>query len=132
MVTKINGWIGVSFDRTLATYDSWKGPAVCGAPIPATIDRVKAWLADGRDVRIFTPRIAPFATVIRNEKDLELLAVKGEKELAAVQSVLAIRAWSNKHLGRYLPVTNVIDYGFSCLYSADVVAIKPNTGEEVH
>ena len=130
IITKTNGWIGVDFDRTLAVFDKWRGPAHCGAPIQPMLERVKAWLAEGREVRIFTQRLAPFATIIRTEKDLEALTIKEERELAAVQSVLAIRAWSYKHLGRYLPITNVIDFSFNCLYSTDVVAIKPNTGEE--
>lgn len=50
------GWIGVDLDGTLAHYDGWKGPEHIGAPIPAMVERVKAWLAEGKEVRISTAR----------------------------------------------------------------------------
>ena len=53
------GWIGVDLDGTLAEYNGWQGPANIGAPIPAMVERVKAWLEEGRDVRIFTARVGP-------------------------------------------------------------------------
>jgi len=53
-----NGWIGVDLDGTLAYYDEWRGLYHIGEPIPAMVDRVKRWLAEGRDVRIFTARVS--------------------------------------------------------------------------
>jgi hypothetical protein len=51
------GWIGVDLDGTLAYYDHWRGAEHIGEPIPAMLERVKRWLADGKDVRIFTARV---------------------------------------------------------------------------
>ena len=45
------GWIGVDLDGTLAYYDYWRGPEHIGEPIPAMLERVQRWLAEGKDVR---------------------------------------------------------------------------------
>lgn len=50
----LGGWIGVDLDGTLAEYTGWHGPGHIGPPIPKMLDRVKNWLAEGVDVRIFT------------------------------------------------------------------------------
>lgn len=51
-----NGWIGVDLDGTLAYYDEWRGVEHIGAPIPAMMERVRQWLSEGIEVRIFTAR----------------------------------------------------------------------------
>ena len=43
-----NGWIGVDLDGTLAHYEGWKGIEHIGAPVPAMLERVKNWLAEGK------------------------------------------------------------------------------------
>ena len=53
------GWIGVDLDGTLARYDGWKGPEHIGEPLMPMVERVKAWLAEGREVRIMTARVSP-------------------------------------------------------------------------
>ncbi len=52
------GWYGVDLDGTLAHYDGWMGPTEIGPPISKMVHRVRRWLAEGRDVRIFTARVA--------------------------------------------------------------------------
>lgn len=44
--------IAVDFDRTLATHDHYDGPNRFGAPIPLMVERVKKWLAEGKEVRL--------------------------------------------------------------------------------
>lgn len=51
-------WIGVDFDGTLAYYDKWVAWNVLGKPIPLMLVRVKAWVAAGQQVKIFTARAA--------------------------------------------------------------------------
>ena len=51
------GWIGVDLDGTLAEYLGWQGMGHIGEPIAPMVERVKAWLAEGKDVRIFTARV---------------------------------------------------------------------------
>jgi hypothetical protein len=52
------GWIGVDLDGTLAQYGKWAGIYYIGKPIPLMMARVKKWLAQGKDIRIFTARVA--------------------------------------------------------------------------
>jgi GGDEF domain-containing protein/2'-5' RNA ligase len=103
-------WIGVDLDGTLAHYDGFKGQENIGRPVPAMVDRVKALLADGRDVRIFTARVS-------------------EDPGGLARS--AIEAWSREHLGRALPVTDVKDDHMERLYDDRAVAVERNTGQIV-
>jgi hypothetical protein len=108
------GWIGVDLDGTLAEYTGWKGPGQIGKPVPAMVERVKRWLADGRDVRIMTARVS----------GVVVSTVNSERE--------AIRAWCQQHLGRELPVTNVKDHAMEELWDDRAVEVRRNTGEPVN
>ena len=55
-MTEQAGWIGVDLDGTLAHYNGWVDETHIGEPIQGMADRVRGWLADGIDVRIFTAR----------------------------------------------------------------------------
>src|SRR5262249_13685826 len=103
--------IGVDLDGTLATYDTWKGVAHIGDPVPAMLARVKAWLAEGVDVRIFTARVsAPEERVI---------------------ATLAIADWCEMHGLPRLPVTNAKDFAMIELWDDRAVQVEPNTGKRV-
>ena len=52
------GALAVDLDGTLAHYDEWKGIEHIGDPIPSVLARVKQALAEGREVVIFTARLA--------------------------------------------------------------------------
>lgn len=106
----MSGWIGVDLDATLARYDGWKGGVHIGEPIPTMVNRVKGWLEEGRDVRIFTARIS------------------GPDANAQVH---AIRAWSATHLGRELPITNVKDMQMDELWDDRAVQVEKNTGRPI-
>lgn len=104
------GWIGVDLDGTLAHYEGWKGETHIGQPIPAMVERVRQWLAEGREVRIFTARISdPRPAVNRAIAD-------------------AIGAWCRQHIGVVLLVTNVKDYAMVELWDDRAVQVVPNTG----
>tara|TARA_Y100000310_G_C20517876_1_gene732138 strand:+ start:262 stop:1047 length:786 start_codon:yes stop_codon:yes gene_type:complete len=51
-----NTWIGVDLDGTLAEYDEWVSIDHIGKPIQPMLDRVKSWLQEGKEVRLFTAR----------------------------------------------------------------------------
>lgn len=51
------GWIGVDLDGTMFTYTTWVGWNVFGQPIKPMIERIKAWLEAGIEVRIVTARV---------------------------------------------------------------------------
>lgn len=108
----VGEWIGVDFDRTLCVYDEWKGLRHCGAPIKPMVRRVKKWLAEGRDVRIFTARI----TGPRHGVSIE-------------ETIQVIQDWCEKHVGARLPVTNVKDVGMIELWDDKAVQVVPNTGK---
>lgn len=103
----MSGWIGVDLDGTLAEYHGWQGIEHIGKPVPAMVERVKNWLAEGREVRIFTARVFTG----------DLLAIK------------AIEAWCQEHIGTVLKVTSVKDFGMIELWDDRAVRVVPNTGE---
>ena len=114
----MQGWIGVDLDGTLAYFDEWRGPDHIGAPIPRMLERVKKWLAEGRDIRIFTARCIPTPTDEFGTNDL-----KHTREV--------IEAWCFKHLGRVLPITGSKDYGMIELWDDRCRQVVPNTGVAV-
>jgi hypothetical protein len=108
----MSGWIGVDLDGTLAEYDHWRGEAHIGVPVPAMVERVKKWLADGVEVRIFTARVH---------------ADGGDaRDVTTVRRY--IEMWCREHIGTLLPVTNVKDYGMVELWDDRAVQVVPNTG----
>jgi hypothetical protein len=100
------GWIGVDLDKTLAEYTGWKGVNHIGEPIPAMLERVKAWLEQGEDVRIFTARVCEHSPKV----------------------VAAIENWCKQHIGRVIPITNCKDYDMRELWDDRAVAVEANTG----
>lgn len=116
------GWIGVDLDGTLAFYDHWRGPDHIGEPIPAMLARVKGWLAEGRDVRIFTARVDG-GTVA-----LSMGNSDGEQCRDIERVADFIRAWCRKHVGCELPITCQKDYGMIELWDDRCVQVIPNTG----
>jgi len=104
------GWIGVDLDGTLAEYDHWRGAGHIGAPVPVMVERVKAWLGEGREVRIFTARISTRSIDER------------------VRVFGAIEAWCREHVGQVLPVTCIKDFAMIELWDDRAVTVEVNTG----
>ena len=104
------GWIGVDLDGTLAFYDGWKDATRIGLPIPKMMARVRAWIDEGRKVKIVTARVAPG---------------KGDEQ----QCRDAIAAWLDKHGLAALEVTHAKDHKIIELWDDRVVQVIPNTGE---
>lgn len=113
-----SGWIGVDLDGTLAVYGGWKPlisnnearrQGLIGEPVPAMLDRVKKWVAEGTEVRIFTARICD-----------------GDPE-----TVRQIEDWSETHVGARLKVTNVKDYAMVELWDDRAIQVEKNTGRRV-
>lgn len=103
------GWIAVDLDSTLAVYEGWHGIDHIGDPVPAMVARVKAWLDEGKDVRIFTARVSRHgfeSTMARN----------------------VIEQWCKEHIGRILPVTHEKDFGMIELWDDRCRQVEPNTG----
>lgn len=109
------GWIGVDLDGTLAEYVRWQGVEYIGEPIPLMVDRVKKWLEDGKDVRIFTVRVH------KNQDAKKIASAK-----------YWIESWCMKHIGQMLPVTNEKDYGMIELWDDRCIQVIPNTGKRAN
>lgn len=105
-------WIGVDLDGTLAAdtgrqlWDSEGRPRI-GAPVPEMVARVKAWLAKGFTVKIFTARAS-----------------------SGVQ-VAAIRQWLARRGLPDLEVTNVKDFNMVMLWDDRCVQVERNSGRPV-
>lgn len=110
---KIDEWVGVDLDGTLAHYVSWVHHAEIGAPIMPMVTRVKRWLAQGHKVKIFTARMSVEDPAIR-------------AEIAA-----AIRLWTTQHLGQPLEATCVKDLGMIELWDDRAVQVRMNVGTPI-
>lgn len=115
-MSKGRGWIGVDLDGTLARYDGWQGEDHIGEPLQPMIDQVKAWRAQGREVRIFTARASAWGRPTdRLQRNIEL-----------------IEAWCFKHIGEKLPVTAEKDYYCIEIWDDRAVQVAFNQGEPVY
>lgn len=109
------GWIGVDLDGTLAHYEGWKGVEHIGEPIPAMVERVKGWLAEGKEVRIFTARVyCPPGDTVRLQESLE--------------THRHIVDWCTRHIGVGLPTTCVKDFGMIELWDDRAYRVVANSG----
>ena len=109
----MNGWIGVDLDGTLAHYDKWTGEI--GEPIPLMVERVKAWLGEGKAVKILTARVS----LVGRSADGE--AFKSEQEAK-------IKAWCAQHIGQELEVVSGKDFLMIELWDDRCVHVELNTG----
>jgi len=109
----VKGWIGVDLDGTLAVYDGWRGPEHIGEPVPEMVLRVKAWLAAGEEVRVFTARCH----------------ANGRAGLEQSRVIILIEEWCRQHIGVVLPVTNIKDFGMKALWDDRAVRVVANTGQ---
>ena len=106
-----HGWIGVDLDGTLAEYHSWLGTEHIGDPVPAMLSRVKRWVSEGKEVRIFTARVS--------------------HPTKARLATRAIGDWCEKHGLPRLPVTNSKDFGMIELWDDRAVQVEINSGKRV-
>jgi hypothetical protein len=87
------------------------------------VERVKQWLADGHDVRIFTARVWPLGTDQENFSE-----PRTQEALAARRAIVS---WCQEVFNQLLPVTCMKDYGMIELWDDRAVQVKLNTGEPI-
>lgn len=123
------GWIGVDLDGTLATYTGWQGASHIGDPIKPMVERVKTWLAEGKEVRIMTARAYPCTQVIFPNQEVAV-PIGRDHDLwsRTSESCRAIQDWCKLHLGRELPITCVKDYSMEQLWDDRAIQVLLNTG----
>lgn len=82
------------------------------------VDRVKQWIAEGRDVRIFTARVHP---------EPEAFGA----DYRTMRALAAIETWCAQHLGVKLPVTCMKDRHMRELWDDRAVQVEKNTGRRI-
>lgn len=102
-----DSWYAIDLDGTLAHFDEWKGVENIGEPIAPMVERVKKFIEEGKDVRIFTARASL------------------PNKLEAIQH---IDKWCKTHIGQTLPVTCVKKFGLVELWDDRAIQVIPNTG----
>lgn len=149
------GWVGFDLDGTLAKYDHWLGCEHVGDPILPMVERVKAKIAEGYEVRIVTARASAWEfEAIRNGDIEDVRYADNLRELSQItktslyplnyrlrhsemqemlykRDILPIVQWCEKHIGQKLRVTAFKDYRMVALYDDRCVQVVPNTGELV-
>lgn len=125
------GWIGIDLDATLALWEAPHDVLVIGAPIDKMVERVRALIAAGQDVRIFTARIEPASP---EECLVQLRRLPGYEVSATpcldwvnYQKTL-IENWCQTHLGRPLPITCVKDFHMFEHWDDRAKQVSPNQG----
>jgi phosphoribosylamine---glycine ligase len=103
------GWIGVDLDGTLAEYSDWSNEI--GKPIPKMIQRVKRWITEGKEVRVFTARGSIDTST------------SGKYE-----QLMKIHEWIEDNIGEPLEVTDRKDPFMIRLYDDRVRQVEANEG----
>lgn len=152
------GWIGVDLDGTLAKYGERQWPDHIGEPIAPMVERIKQWLKQGVEVKIFTARVAghgmwdisiegaadgysrkeelvrllktPFDHGVDRPSDLAIIdEIESLDGKYKVDTITPIKEWCKQHIGFELEVTNVKDFGMIQLWDDRAVRVVANTGE---
>ncbi len=89
------GWIGVDLDQTLAYYDIWISMEHIGEPIPEMLKKVKAKLAEGVEVKIFTAR-AQMKQAIPIVKEWCIKHGLGDLDVTNVKDMNCVEIWDDR------------------------------------
>lgn len=127
----MKGWIGVDLDGTLAEYDG--DVNTIGKPIEQMCDRVRAWLKEGKDVRIVTARVAHLTfTFDRIGNQYQggptmvsrcLSSLEAQHFNFSLEQKALIERWCEYHLGKRLPVVATKDYAMVELWDDRAVSV---------
>jgi hypothetical protein len=115
------GWIAVDLDGTLAIYHTWTKWNEFGAPIMPMVERIRAWLAEGKDVRIFTARVP------LDDTEIQTCYKSGEK-WTGVQMKHAIANYTEKYVGARLRSQCWKDLNCIEIWDDRAVGVEANTG----
>lgn len=105
-----NGWYGFDLDGTAAEWHGWS-PTI-GPPVPRIIAIMKELLAQGKQVKIFTARVAP----------------RVQSEEMRLHQVKLVQDWCLEHVGVVLPVTNEKDFYMVRFYDDRATEVLENVG----
>lgn len=108
MGKEASGTIAVDLDGTLAHHEGKFDPNHVGKPVPRMLEKVKAWLKDGKKVVIFTARAAD------------------------PKNIPVVKEWLKEHGLEDLEVTNEKTPDIIEIHDDRAVAIEKNTGKRKH
>jgi hypothetical protein len=117
-------WIGADLDGTLAEWHGWNGSI--GLPVPSMVDRVLQLIDQGEIVKIFTARIYPIGTTEWNTP--AALSLRGGPQ-EAYNQLQQVQQWSQKYLGKILPVTCIKDPLMKYCLDDRAAQVIRNTGQ---
>lgn len=115
------GYYLVDMDGTFAEYHGWTKWNEFGAPIMPMVERVRAWLAEGRDVRIFTARVP------LNDTEPQTCRLSGET-WTGVDMKYFIAEYTQKHVGQRLRAQCWKDLNCIEIWDDRAVGVEANTG----
>jgi len=107
-------WIGVDLDGTLAYYTSSQGLTI-GEPIEPMLSRVKAWIAQGIPVKIFTARASG----------------RQWGSAGALEQMILVQDWLERNGLPRLEITCEKDYLMVELWDDRAVRVETNTGRRM-
>lgn len=135
-----HGWIAVDLDGTMFEYHEWTEWNDFGSPIMPMVYRVRRWLGEGHDVRIFTARIGPHVGVLHgpdparryvySEEKTHVSRVSGVR-FSSADMQRAIQAHCETHVGAALAVTCVKDFDMIEQWDDRAIQVEANTGRTV-
>lgn len=117
------GWIAVDWDGTVVEYHGWTKWNEFGKPIPAMVERIKGWLAEGKDVRIFTARVP-----LPQDDDKEQTCYKTGEKFTGVTMRYAIALECEKIFGVRLRSQSYKDLHTIEIWDDRAVGVEANTG----
>jgi hypothetical protein len=115
-------WYGVDLDGTLAETVDAEHIMEVGKPIIPMVERVQQMLREGKEVRIFTARVAcsnAYSTWAARFDDSEFMH----------HQIQAIERWCFKNIGVILPITAVKDFACVEIYDDCAKQVVRNTGK---
>lgn len=104
-------WIGVDFDGTLAEYQSFRNIKNPGPPVKEMVNRVKEWIGQGTNVKIFTARVCSLQTKDEIEEQRKI-----------------IEEWCVLHIGQKLEITSEKDFNMVELWDNRAIGVIENRG----
>jgi len=124
---KQQSWVGFDLDGVLAHYVSGQASHFqIGDPIPENIERCRAVMRLGYEVRIFTARVDGGLVYQRLDPTVDNRTVEVYRQVKMIETM--IQEWTIKHLGESLAVTCIKDAAMIALYDDRVIQIEKNTG----
>lgn len=99
-----SGNVLVDLDGTLAHYTGWKSPEHIGEPIAPMLAKVKAWIADGKTVKLFTARANTPECIPHIRGWLDKHGLEAVKEITAAKDFTTSEIYDDRAYGVQLNV----------------------------